>query len=166
MAAKGSKRPDYSKIAKIPEYFPGMGTGKTLIDIHTLDNLRNDSARIGVIIKDTIFDAVLRGILMLYFPQGDEAVKKLFEPSIGGPLVSLTHKARLAYALGLIDKTGLNDFEHIHKIRNEFAHSTEMSFANATVVRYVQKLSTAKGRKVTGKNFLQTLRQCHARMHR
>ena len=123
-----------------------------MINISILDKLQADVKRVTVIHLDTLLDDCFKKLLILFFSQRDKEVKKLFDPSIGGPLVSLTHKARLAYALGLIDKMALYDLEHIHKIRNEFAHNVEASFAKTKVIKFVGKLSTAKDHKVTAKN--------------
>ena len=130
----------------------GIPEGKTLIDISSLDGLKADSKRIKVIDGDTFFDVCFKGLLILNFSQRGKEVRKLFDPSIGGPLVSLTHKARLAYALGLIDKTVMNDVVNIHKIRNEFAHSADASFTKTEVIKLVEKLSTADNHKVTARN--------------
>lgn len=148
MATKKSKKPGDIAFANLSS---GIPEGHTTIDRADLDILRDNEKRVDVLNRDTTFDS----ILMIYFPQRDKVVKKLFEPTIGGPLVSLTHKARLAYALGLIDKTTQNDLEQIHKIRNEFAHNVKMSFAHADVLKHVRGLSTAKKNrkvKVTVKN--------------
>lgn len=137
MATKDIIDLSYSELMKHADFFS--------------ETLKNEY-RITVLDWDTIFDNFLKYLLMLRFLRRDKAVKKLFEPSIGGPLVSLTHKARLAYALGIIDITALNDFENIHNIRNKFAHNTSMNFSNTEVLKLVKKLSTAKGKKVTAKN--------------
>lgn len=142
MAAKGRIGIAYAEWMKINDLLSKIPEGQTLVDL--IDKLFEDEMRIGVINWDTFFDNNLKSLLMLRFSREDKAVKKLFEPSIGGPLVSLTSKARLAYALGIIDKTALNDFENIHNIRNKFAHNTKMNFANTEVLKLVKKLSTAK----------------------
>ena len=88
-------------------------------------------------------------------------MKKLFDPNIGGPLVSLTNKARLAYALGLVDEKLLKDLEIVHKIRNKFAHNIKTDFADTKVLEHVKKLSMSKGQEITVTNsykfYLQTL---------
>ena len=116
MAAKSSLQQFIDKLA---EEF-----GDTiLVNRKQWETAMEDKKWLGVINWDTIFDDDLKSLLMLHFLPKDKDVKKLFEPSIGGPLVSLTHKTRLAYALGIIDKMALNDFENIHNIRNKFAHN-------------------------------------------
>ncbi|MBN2590338.1 MAG: hypothetical protein JXA96_10785 [Sedimentisphaerales bacterium] len=132
--------------------------------IKKLSSWLDDKKRMAAINFDTIFDVGLKKILVLHFLNRDKDVMKLFEPSIGGPLVSLAHKARLLYAIGLISKTALSDFENIHKIRNEFAHSSEPSFEKDKIIKLVSKLSTAKNSEVTKNNsfdlFMNTLDIC------
>lgn len=149
MAAKDSKGTNSINIA---EYFSGIPEGQTLIEISELNELQADTKRIKVINIDTIFDNIIKELLLSHFSQRDKTVKKLFDPNIGGPLVSLAHKAKLLYALGLIDKIARKDFEYIHKIRNKFAHSVDINFANTEVVKSVRKLSTVKDQTITAKN--------------
>jgi DNA-binding MltR family transcriptional regulator len=122
------------------------GGDKVSVDREKWERALEDEKRIKVLNYDTLFDTSLKDLLMVHFSQDDKEVGKLFEPTIGGPLVSLTHKARLAYALGLIDQTLRKDVAQIHSIRNEFAHSGKMDFANDQVVKLVRRLSTAKGK--------------------
>lgn len=150
MAAKNSKPVKYVELSAT---ITNKVSNEAPIDIApVMVQLIEDKKRLGVINIDTIFDEFLKHILMLHFSKRDKKVKKLFEPSIGGPLVSLTYKARLAYALRIIDETALNDLENIHNIRNKFAHNTDASFAGTEVIKSVKKLSTAKGKEVTAKN--------------
>jgi DNA-binding MltR family transcriptional regulator len=149
MPAKSSKRLSYSELANKFSKIPGIPKDKELIDIDKLKKLEKDKERIGVINWDTAFDQILKEILCVHFSRENKNVTKLFEPAIGGPLVSLTHKARLLYAMGLIDSEALKDLEHIHKIRNEFAHSVETDFSDAKVLKHMKNLSTSKGHKVS-----------------
>lgn len=149
MAAKGIKETNRFNIAK---YFSDIPEGKTLISIGILDNLKADAKRIEVINWDTMFDKLIETLLLFRFSRQDKTVNGLFDPNARGPLVSLTQKAKLAYALGLIDKIARNDFEYMHRIRNIFAHSVKASFADTEVVKFVRKLSTAKDQKITAKN--------------
>jgi len=122
IAAKDSKGTNSINIA---EYFSGIPAGKTLIDISKLNELQADTKRISAITIDTIFDNYIKKLLLSHFSQRDKAVEELFDTNIRGPLVSLTHKAKLLYALGLIDKIARKDLEYIHRIRNKFAHSVD-----------------------------------------
>lgn len=139
-------------IGAVQSKLSAISEGKTLIEISSLDELKADAKRVNVIDRDTIFDDCFKNLLLIHFSVQDKEVNKLFEPSIGGPLVSLTHKARLGYALGLIDKTDLKDLEQFHNIRNIFAHNTEASFTEHKVIECVKKLSTAKNHEVTTSN--------------
>jgi len=89
---------------------------------------------------------LLAGIIELTFSGRTKEVEKLMNST------NMVQKARLTYILGLIDKTVLNDLEQIHNIRNIFAHSFKASFADTKVLKFVRKLSTAKGQEVTAKN--------------
>ncbi|MHC4230398.1 MAG: hypothetical protein ACYSW0_23440, partial [Planctomycetota bacterium] len=71
---------------------------------------------------------------------------------MNNPNINMALKARLAYILGLIDKTVRNDLLKIHDIRCKFGHNFEASFAHTEVLKLVQKLSTAKDHKATAKN--------------
>jgi len=164
MAEQGTKGIDHATLIRVVEQFLAKQAGKKLIDIDELKKLEGDSKRIGVLINDTIIDELLKRILTLRFSRNDKNVKKLFQSDISGPLVSLTHKSRLAYALGIIDKKVLNDFENAHKIRNEFAHGIEADFADVEVLKHVANLSIGKGHKVTATNsyvfYVRTIKAC------
>ena len=149
MAAKDNKGTNSINIA---QYFSGIPEGQTLIGISELNKLQADKKRISAIIIDTIFDSFIKELLLSHFSQRDKTVEELFDTNIRGPLVSLTHKAKLLYALGLIDKIVRKDLEYIHRIRNEFAHSVDINFTNTEVVKSVRKLSAAKDQTITAKN--------------
>ena len=143
MAAKSNLQKFFDKIPK--------DVGMRL-SYNEWQKVMEDKKRVYVITSDSILDAVLKNLLKIIFSRWNKEVEKLFNPEIGGPLVSLTNKARLAYSLGLIDKTALDDLRQTHNIRNIFAHGIEASFADAEVCKACTKLSTANGRKVTAKN--------------
>jgi len=110
-------------------------------------NKMEDAERMQVLNRDTMIDSNLKDLLLLFkFSRDDEEVEELFHPNRGA-LSSLTNKARLAYALDLIDKPTLIDLRNIHSIRNKFAHSTDMDFDNDEVVKLVRKLSTAEDKE-------------------
>jgi len=154
MAAKKSKSSTRNKTAMLAKLNSLVPRSHILMEMGMVEDLVKDKIRTQVLNYDTFLDNLLKDILNINFPRlMNKDVMKLFDPNIGGPLVSLTNKARLAYALGLIDKTTLNDLEHVHKIRNNFAHNVQKEFVDTEVVRLVQKLSTAKGHnKVTPTN--------------
>lgn len=108
-----------------------------------------DKWRVRVIGFASAFDTLLQAFLEMAFPQRDKEVEKLFDFDNNGPLVNLPNKARLAYALGLIDKTMLRDLKLISSIRNRFAHNLDIGFADPDVQTKCRKLSTFKGHKIT-----------------
>lgn len=164
MAAKKSKRADHA-------LFSGILEGLETIRGASPDKLFEDKKRVEVITWDAYFDSFLKDSLVMHFSRNDTNVKELFNPNRGGPLGSLINKARFAYALGLIERTTLKDLEQIHKIRNEFAHSIKINFADEEIVGYVKSLSTVNDSDdVTAKNssnFLKSaLEKCEECLHK
>ena len=111
--------------------------------------------RAKVLISDAVFDDLLQSLLEVNFSQKDKDVAKLFDHKNNGPLCSLTQKARLAYALGLINKTALNDLNRMHIVRNRYAHLQKPSFSDPEIAKACSKLSTTKGHKVTANNYME-----------
>jgi len=146
MAAKGSKRQSLFELMEHADMFSGIPKGKTVVDVDKLDKLLKDENRVEAINWHFTFDDTLKNLLSIHFSQWDKEVKKLMNN------INMVQKARLAYALGLFDKTALKNFAQIHDIRNTFAHSFGTSFADSKVLKSVGKSSIAKGRKVTAKN--------------
>jgi len=158
MEAKKSKRADHA-------LFSGILEGLETIRGASPDKLFEDKKRVEVITWDAYFDSFLKGSLVMHFSRNDTNVKELFNPNRGGPLGSLINKARFAYALGLIERTTLKDLEQIHKIRNKFAHSIKINFADKEIVGFVKSLSTVNDSDdVTAKNsykfFKSALEKC------
>lgn len=106
-----------------------------------------DAKRMEVLNRDTMIDTSLKDLLYFQFSREEKEVDELLFDPQRGTLATMTSKAKLAYALGLIDKTTLNDLGKIHNIRNRFAHNTDMNFESDEVHKEVRKLSIAKGKK-------------------
>jgi hypothetical protein len=140
MAAKDSKT-----VKKMVDLGPTL-TGKVSIDRKQWEESKEDNKRSDAILGDIGLDILLGSIIEGSFQQRTKEVERLINS------INMIQKARLAYILGLIDKTVLNDLEQIHEIRNKFSHSFEASFAHTKVLKFVRKLSTAKGQEVTEKN--------------
>lgn len=113
------------------------------VDRATLRKLKDDRISSIVINHDIGLDFILEVCLKMTFRQDNYSeIKKLFDP-YSGILVSLIQKARIAYALGLIDKTTFKDITYLHKIRNFFAHRHRVKFTNPDMRKLCMKLSTA-----------------------
>jgi len=158
MAAKGSK-PDYTNIAS---YFTDIPEGSTTINIGRLEKLFTDEMRVEALNWDTLFNDLLKDLLTTHFVKRDKEVETLLQK------INIAKKARLAYALGLIDRTSLNDFVRIKNIRNKFAHKLDANFADADICKECKGLSTTKDQKtVTAKNaykfYISALKVCLTR---
>ena len=124
-----------------------------------------DAKRMQVLNRDTMIDTCLKDLLFFQFSREEEEVEELlFDPKRFGPLSTMPNKAKMAYALSLIDKRTLNDLGKIHNIRNKFAHiRSKDSFENEIITDLVEKikvlnnleprhmfqLSTLKGKFIT-----------------
>ena len=110
--------------------------------------------RASVIIMDAGLDLLLAGLIGTAFSRHDKEVTSLFDHGSGGPLTSLTRKATLAYALGLIDKFTLSDLKNLHIVRNRFAHLMKPDFNDPDIQKATKKLSTAMKQKVNPDKYL------------
>ena len=89
-----------------------------------LVELERESDRGAAILAAANFDNWLGGIVTGYFVKlNSELRERLFE---NGPLSTFSAKLDIGFAFGLYDKKTLNSLRKIKKIRNEFAHSTEL----------------------------------------
>jgi len=100
---------------------------------------------VNTITWDCVLEFFLEDLLKQTFSQQSKKVAGLFD-------CSMIQKAKFAYAIGLIDKTTLGDLKLINDIRNKFAHSIDISFADSKVRNKCKGLSTAKGHTVTASN--------------
>jgi len=138
-----------------PQYELEKLIGKVEISWKEWTKLSEYQRRAKVLISDAVFDDLLQSLLEGHFSRMDKDVAKLFDYKNNGPLCSLTQKARLAYALGLIDRTILVDLIRMHIIRNRYAHLQEPSFSDSEIAKACTKLSTVRGQKVTANNYME-----------
>jgi len=95
-----------------------------------------------------MIDLYLGLLFTVVMVEDPKVVKELLDSERHGPLSSFAAKAKVAYALGLIDEQTKEDLDYIRKIRNKFAHSPkEISFKDNPIREYCNKLSTAKRNK-------------------
>ncbi len=92
---------------------------------------------------DSALDIGLECLLRLAFGRAiqDKEVSKLFDYNNNGPLSSTIQKARLAYAMRLIDGRMLDTLKQLHIVRNSLAHRTDAGFLDADVLKACSKLS-------------------------
>jgi len=119
---------------------------KVLVDPKLWESVKKDNRWYSVFFQDITLDWMLVAIIERTGLRRGKELKTLMYS------INIVQKAKLAYCLGIINKTTIDDLEHIHEIRNIFAHNYKASFANTKVLKHVRKLSTAKGQEVTEKN--------------
>ena len=116
----------------------------------SLPGLLDESDRGCVLVAAAMLDTSLSDLFKAMFrpstaPQ--QFIDSLFES--GGPLNSLSAKARLARAFGYISQDTLEDLNAIRKLRNRFAHTTEKTdFSNEEVAQIIENLHIANSSKV------------------
>ena len=131
----------------MPDIWPNFWAiwgGKLPIEPEKVQKFLEDSKRGDIIIRDIKLDMMLKIIIIPNFSRFDKECEKLLD------LLNIAQKARLAYALKIINKTTLNDTIRMHDIRNRFAHHLKMNFTDTEIIKKCKKLSTAvKGESVS-----------------
>jgi DNA-binding MltR family transcriptional regulator len=109
--------------------------------------MKSNDLRIAIV-GASMVDLYLNFLLTTIMVGNLKVCKGLLDSEQNGPLSSFAAKAKVAYALGLIDEQTKKDLDYIRKIRNEFAHSFKaISFQNSPIREYCNELSTAKRKK-------------------
>jgi mannitol operon repressor len=88
--------------------------------------LSRESVRGKVLIATGFIEHQLRNVLAAFLVEGTDAARLLDGPN--APLGSFSARICACHALGLITDDENHDLELIRKIRNEFAHKTQVSF--------------------------------------
>jgi DNA-binding MltR family transcriptional regulator len=69
----------------------------------------------------------------------EKFIKNLFE--FNGPLGTFSSKIKMAYSLGFISKSTMNDLELIRKVRNDFGHTYEpINFDTENIKQRIMQL--------------------------
>ena len=97
--------------------------------------LIGSSDRVAVLLGATIVDTHLERLLSKFFVRGLKESKELLSSSnASAPLLSFSARTKIAYCLGLIEKTEFEDLNKIREIRNAFAHNLfECDFSTKAV---------------------------------
>lgn len=147
MTEKHTKPPERSKYRQNEL----MSMSPDLLDIVMKDSMLKNVITSGAILDNRLQQILSFTFLLINEGKNKRTIKEadiLFDPNRNGPLVSIMNKARLAYILGIIDKTIFNDLKYLSRIRNIFAHEYEKKgFGDSEVMAYCSKLSNAKGQK-------------------
>ena len=96
--------------------------------INSLVALRFGNDRDAAIVGTSMIDRGLEAaILREFVALSKRQIEAIFEGN--GPLISLSAKIKIGYALGIFAEHARDDLEKIRKVRNAFAHSIqEVSF--------------------------------------
>ena len=91
--------------------------------LNILFDLTTQTDRTAAIVGGAILEDRLRRSIALYLRTDltDDDQSSLFEDR--GPLTDFDAKIRIAYCLGMLSRENKQDFDHIRRIRNGFAHS-------------------------------------------
>lgn len=95
-------------------------------------NLREESDRAMAILGVAYLDDLLRESILSLLVEGDVS-DNLFRGY--GPLATLSARIDMAFVLGLFGEGERRELNLLRKIRNEFAHSTEIHSFDAAPVR-------------------------------
>jgi hypothetical protein len=130
---------------------PPKWVGMQLTLAEWKDAVKNKT-RSTVIVTDALLDYGLNVAIASRLSVKDEVWRHF----VGENGIRFTHKARLAYLLGVIGKGTMQDLLCIHRIRNRFAHVPSPQFLAAELVKDIRKLSTAGKKKghVTETNYM------------
>lgn len=105
-------------------------------------HLRAESDMAVSLLATNLLDELLFQLLEKYFIPG-KAAKELFTSF--GPLTSLSAKVKLTYSLGLISEDEYLEIETLRRIRNKFAHSSELpNFTHSGIEPLVKRLKGAQ----------------------
>lgn len=99
--------------------------------VEFLDHLRQESERGQVLISASVLDDLLVKALQAFLIEGHSAEKLL--NAFNAPLGTFSARIEATHAMGIISDEERHDATVIRKIRNEFAHTLAISFADQRI---------------------------------
>lgn len=125
-----------------PDFKPFAETHPHLKDfIKLLEIARTESDRGTVLIHAQMLDELLSQIISAYLIDAPET-RALIE-GFNAPLGTFSARTLMAFSLGTISKEEYRELGLIRKIRNDFAHSIEASFADVRIAARCSELRFA-----------------------
>jgi DNA-binding MltR family transcriptional regulator len=100
--------------------------------------VKGESDRGLVLINATILDELLKQYLLAHLVEHKD-IEKLFN-GVSAPLGTFSARILFSFAVGLLPEDEYRELNLIRNIRNEFAHSVEVSFRTPSVVSRCQSL--------------------------
>ena len=116
-----------------PDYLKGF--------VRLLDVARKESSRGTVLVYASMLDEQLKRAIDAFLIN-HSAVVNLTE-GFNAPIGTFSTRTLLAFGLGLVSEVEYNELVLIRKIRNEFAHSIDMTFEHQSVSSRCKLLSGA-----------------------
>jgi DNA-binding MltR family transcriptional regulator len=113
---------------------------------HFMDAVNGQSHLACALITTAFLENALMSLLTSFFVKGLSTVHTLMKP--GNVLGDLSKLADVAYCLGFINTTMLDNIKLIGLIRNEFAHADEpIDFNHDDVTPYLDQLTFPKAQR-------------------
>jgi DNA-binding MltR family transcriptional regulator len=110
-----------------------------IADSETIEEIAGLSDRSGAIVATTLLENYVFKALRRVMCDDEKFVKKLFDRQ--GLLTNFGARIRLLRALGLVTNEGYCDLDLICKIRNAFAHKTEVrTFDHQEIAKHCREL--------------------------
>ncbi len=103
-----------------------------------LDASRNETDRGRALVVSSLIEEMLEEVIKAFLLE-NSATKSLFDAA-NAPLSTLSAKASISRALGLISAEEFRDITAIRKIRNAFAHSVMCSFDDPKILDWASTL--------------------------
>lgn len=103
-----------------------------------LDHLNKESDRGKVLIGATMLDELLLRSLQAFLIGGKSALK--LTDGFNAPLGTFSARIEAAFAMGLLSEAEHRELNIIRKIRNEFAHTIEITFENPALKQLCESL--------------------------
>jgi hypothetical protein len=100
-------------------------------DASRLEEIFSNSDRVAVIVGNAYFEELLEELLRTFLVEDNKVLDNVFNPLQHGTLSTATAKIDIAYLLGLITKDTRDCLKSTAKLRNLFAHHSNIqSFAS------------------------------------
>ncbi len=111
------------------------------IDLHKFwRTLKDESNRGVVLISTELIHSYLTKLFENRLILNSKLKKDIIENSMA-PLYTFSSKIKMAYSLGLIDKTNYENLECVRQIRNKFAHRIfDASFKDEEIIKWCKKI--------------------------
>lgn len=138
-------RPIVDLMREVPEGLAAYNAILSLLDATPKQTtIHRAAAILGAAFIEYALKAAITKHLRFDLPKRDyeKMIIDIFDDYDRAPLSSFSLKTRMAYALGIINRGALTNFDHLRRIRNHFAHNaSEIEFGTTDIEKSIQKLT-------------------------